>query len=92
MENQDDRLKRLRAMLDEHHQWPSQFMFKFVLPNDEKKIAELRTIFGESAEYSTRKSGKGNYISYTITMMMLSADHIFEHYQAASEIEGIISL
>lgn len=92
MENSDERRDRLRSMLDEIHNWPSLYRFKFVLPNDPEKISKLKSIFGDKAQFAERKSGKGNYVSYTVSMVMLSADHIFEHYEAAAEIEGIISL
>lgn len=87
-----ERLARLRQHLDEVHTWPSMFMYKFVLPNDEKRVAELKQIFGESAEFSAKLSRKGNYTSITVKEMMLNADSIFDRYTAASKIEGIISL
>jgi len=86
------KLEQLRTMLDETHTWPTMFMFKFILPSDEKKISALKLIFGESAEFTPRLSKKGNYTSITIKDIMLSADAIFERYTEAAKIEGIISL
>ncbi len=92
MENSDERRDRLKDMLNDIHTWPSMYRFKFVLPNDPEKIGRLKSIFGDKAQFTERKSGKGNYVSYTVSMVMLSAEHIFEYYEAAAEIEGIISL
>lgn len=92
MEEDQERLNQLRARLNEIHEWPSVFMFKFVLPNEEAKLEQLRQIFSESAEFKSRLSSKGNYISMTIREMMLDADDIFDRYRAASSIENIISL
>lgn len=85
-------LEKLRAALDHVHQWPSIYMFKFILPTDEMKIESLKKIFGESVEIILKKSKNGKYTSLTIKEMMLNADSIFERYIAASKIEGIISL
>jgi hypothetical protein len=88
----EETLNRLRDRLNEIHKWPSIYMFKFILPSDDKRITELKLIFGESAEFRERLSAKGNYTSITVREMMLDADSIFDRYRAASGIEGIISL
>lgn len=88
----DDTLNKLRDRLNEIHRWPSIYMFKFILPQDEQRITRLKLIFGESAEFRERQSSKGNYVSITVREMMLDADSIFDRYRAASKIEGIISL
>jgi putative lipoic acid-binding regulatory protein len=88
----EDQLNRLRDRLNEIHRWPSIYMFKFILPSDEERITKLKLIFGESAEFKIRLSEKGNYTSITVREMMLDADGIFERYNAAGKIEGIISL
>jgi len=88
----EDRLQKLRKILDQQNQWPAIYMFKFIIPASDEKLTELKQIFGESAQFSTRKSGKGNYVSVTIKEMMLDADSIFHRYHSASSIEGIISL
>lgn len=88
----EKKLEQLRARLDEMHTWPAMFMFKFILPNEEEKITQLKLIFGESAEFAAKTSRKGNYTSITVKQIMLNADAIFERYLAAAKIEGIISL
>ncbi|MFY7707708.1 MAG: DUF493 family protein [Flavobacteriales bacterium] len=88
----EEQLKRLRERLNEIHRWPSKYMFKFVLPSDEERIAKLKLIFGESAEFKKRLSSNGNYTSVTVFEMMLSADDIFDRYRKAGTIPGIISL
>jgi len=88
----EEQLNKLRARLNEVHRWPSKYMFKFVMPNDEERVTKLKLIFGESAEFKTRLSSNGNYISVTVYEIMLSADHIFERYTIAGTIPGIISL
>jgi hypothetical protein len=93
-ENMDDAEKReeLRKRLNEIHKWPSIFMFKFILPRDEQKITQLKRIFDERVEIQERLSANGRYIGITVREMMLDAESIFQRYEAASRIEGIISL
>ena len=91
-EEDEERLRLLKEKLDEHHTWPSVYMYKFVVPTDEEKINQIHRIFGESAEFRERLSKKGNYTSITIREMMLSADDIFDRYRAVSKIDGVISL
>lgn len=88
----EDRKSRLRDLLNEQNKWPAVYMFKFVIPNDNAKLIKLKLIFNESAEFSTRQSGKGNYLSVTVKEMMMNADSIFDRYREAAEIEGILSL
>lgn len=87
-----EHLNQLKLRLNEIHKWPSIFMFKFVLPNQEEKLTQLKMIFGESAEFRHRHSAQGNYVSVTVYEMMLNAETIFERYLAAGKINGIISL
>jgi putative lipoic acid-binding regulatory protein len=88
----EEHLDKLRARLNEIHRWPSVYMFKFILPSDEDRIARLKLIFGESAEFKMKLSAQGNYTSVTVREMMLDADSIFDRYLKAGTIEGIISL
>jgi hypothetical protein len=88
----EDRLRKLRDLLNSQHDWPSIYVFKFVLPSDAAKITQLRKIFGESAEFRTRLSRQGNYTSITVREMMLDADSIFDRYTRVSSIGGVISL
>jgi uncharacterized protein len=84
--------QRLRDQLNQMHVWPSVYMFKFVLPNDPDRIQALKLIFDESASFQERLSKNGNYTSITVREMMLHADAIFDRYERASKIRGILSL
>lgn len=88
----DQRKAAIREQLNAVHDWPSVFIFKFILAPDPEKMTTLRGVFDESAEFSTRESRNGNYISVTVKEMVLEADTVFERYAGASVIEGIIAL
>jgi putative lipoic acid-binding regulatory protein len=88
----EKRLEKLRAVLNDQHQWPSIFIFKFIIPSDESKLQKLKLIFGEAAEFTAKQSKKGTYTSLTVKEMILDADSVFHRYTEASKIEGIIAL
>jgi len=49
-------------------------------------------LFPEQAEFNTRQSAGGKYVSITVKELMLSADEVIQRYQKALAIEGVIVL
>lgn len=86
-------LERVKKVLDEQHEWPTVFMFKFVVPNNNEKVARVEGLFNSAtAEIRTKTSSKGNYISLTIREVMTSADNVLAVYKEAKGIDGLIAL
>jgi putative lipoic acid-binding regulatory protein len=83
--------ENLRAQLDAL-EWPSVYFFKFIVPNDNEKMALVSALFDENANISYHTSSKGNYVSVSVKEVMLSGDSVIEIYEKAVKIEGIISL
>jgi uncharacterized protein len=83
---------RMRAQLDETHQWPCDFMFKFIVPKGNENEAALRAIFGFKSKMKMRESSTGKYRSFTILDSVGSADEVFNRYEAAAKIPGVIAL
>ncbi len=81
----------LRAQL-ELLEWPNVYLFKFIMPNDKIKIAQITALFDSNAQLSLHPSGKGNYTSISVKTVMLSVDEIITIYKLASAIEGVITL
>jgi uncharacterized protein len=84
--------ERMRAQLNETHTWPSDFMFKFIVPKGNENEAALRAIFGLKSKMKMRESSTGKYRSFTILDRVTGADEVFERYEAAAKIPGIIAL
>lgn len=85
--------ERLKKQLEEDTTWPAPYLFKFIVPANLEKIAEIRAIFdGTDAEINTRDSAKGSYTSISIKVNMKSPDAVVEKYLEVSSIEGVISL
>ena len=72
--------------------WPAVYMFKFILPNDNRKMALLRQVFEEDSRFFEKVSSKGNYISVTIKMVVISPDEVIACYRKVDGIEGVMML
>lgn len=84
--------ERLKKQLAEDT-WPSPYLFKFIIPADLEKIAEIRAAFDYTdAEVNTRDSIKGSYTSISIKVTMQSPEEVVQKYIEVSAVEGVISL
>ena len=83
---------RMRVQLNETHQWPCDFMFKFIVPKGNENEAALRAIFGLKSKMKMRESSTGKYRSFTILDSVGSAEEVFNRYEAAAKISGVIAL
>ena len=89
----DEFYVRLKEQLTEDTTWPSDYLFKFIIPASLEKLAEIEAIFdGTGAKIQTRDSSKGTYTSISIKVGMESPDAVIEKYLQVSNIEGVISL
>jgi hypothetical protein len=85
--------KRLKEQLSLDTEWPSPYLYKFIIDSSLEKIAEIRAIFDETdARIHTRDSTKGTYTSISVKVTMISPDAVIEKYLEVSKIEGVISL
>jgi uncharacterized protein len=82
-------LENFRNKLDQHHAWPSLYIFKFIVPTG--KETELKKLF-PLHETTNRLSKEGKYTSVTVQMMMPSGEAVIGIYEKASTIEGLIAL
>jgi hypothetical protein len=67
-------------------------MFKFIAPSDNRIFALLHDLFPSHAEFTSRSSKGGKFVSLTVKEVMLSVDEVIEKYKKASEIDGVIVL
>ena len=85
--------KRLKQQLQDDTSWPSDYLYKFIVPASLEKIAEIEAIFDNmGAVINTRDSSKGNYTSVSIKVNMESPEKVVEKYLEVSRVEGVISL
>lgn len=85
--------EKLREQLREGFEWPSVYMFKFIIPADNKRLAKVENLFNtKESRVSIRESSKGNYLSITAKEMMMSPERVIDRYLEAEKIEGLIAL
>ena len=71
-----------RQKLDQEHQWPTVYMFKFVAPSD--KVEEFKTLF-QDEKWESKQSAAGNYTSFTIKKMLHSSQEVVDMYLKAKK-------
>ena len=72
--------------------WPQIYLFKFIIPNDNEKLAKAQALFGPEAQVSLNQSRTGKFISISAKELMVSADEVIQRYEESTHIEGLISL
>lgn len=84
---------RLKEQLYENTSWPSNYLYKFIVPTDQKRIDQINNIFNNTgAVIESKKSKKGTYTSISITVHLKSPDEVIAKYKEVSLVEGVISL
>lgn len=90
----DEFYRKLRSQLYETTQWPSEYLYKFIVPTSPEEIKAVEAIFDNmGAVISTKKSRKGNYTSVSVNVKLKDPDAVIEKYkEVGRKVEGVISL
>ncbi|NJM80387.1 MAG: DUF493 domain-containing protein [Flavobacterium sp.] len=84
---------RLKEELANTSLWPTEYLFKFIVPSDKNKVAIVEDAFNEmGAVINTNQSKTGKYTSVSISVLMKNPQTVIDKYQELSKVEGIISL
>jgi putative lipoic acid-binding regulatory protein len=90
---QDEFYARLKDELANSTMWPSDYLYKFIVTSDPKKIKQIQDIFNNmGAVIQTKKSSNGKYTSVSITVNLKNPDEVITKYKEVSVVEGVISL
>lgn len=86
--------KNLRQQLADTSLWPNEYLYKFIVPSDNQKIAEIEAIFDNmGAVINTKASSKGRYTSVSVNVRMKNPDAVILKYKEVGEkVDGVISL
>lgn len=82
----------LREKLEANTDWPRVYFFKFIVPSDNQKLAQVEALFSDEAQVNLKQSSKGNFVSVSAKELMLGSDGIIDRYQKAAKIEGLMAL
>ena len=93
-EKPEEFYNKLREQLYDTASWPSEYLYKFIVKSDSKKIAEVEALFNNlGAVINTTESKNGNYTSISINVLMKDPDAVIAKYKEVAEnVEGVISL
>jgi len=90
---EDKFYKKLKNSLIETTKFPTDYMFKFIIPNKSAQKKQFQSFFNfEGAVIKTKPSKTGKFLGYTVILKVKSADEVINKYKEVSKIEGIISL
>ncbi|XOV67768.1 MAG: DUF493 domain-containing protein [Fluviicola sp.] len=87
----EDAYSKLKEQL-ELQSWPDVYFFKFIVPNDAKRVAKVSALFDNADDLQLQPSKTGKYVSISAKELMLDVDSIIEKYKKAAKIEGLIPL
>jgi hypothetical protein len=87
----EDVFAKLKEQL-ELQEWPNVYLFKFIVPNDDEKLAKVTALFNDSSDIVLHQSKNGNYTSVSVKELMLDVNSIISKYEQAALIKGVISL
>lgn len=85
----DDKWLTFERTLEEHHQWPGSYLFKFIVPQD--GVQAVAALFPGQAPI-LRPSAGGKYVSVSVDMVLSSAREAVDIYRQAALIPGMVSL
>ena len=93
MSKESDFYEKLKKSLIETTEFPTKYMYKFIIPTGEEKFKQIETVFDNmGAVINSKPSKTGKYTSLTVLVTMASPDEVIEKYQKVSKVEGVISL
>ncbi|MEN9400074.1 MAG: hypothetical protein RL632_1175 [Bacteroidota bacterium] len=87
----DERFEKLKEALSKE-EWPSVYLFKFIVPNDSERIAKVNALFDEKSEVTMHPSRTDKYMSISAKELMLDVDSVMKVYEEAAKIPDLISL
>ncbi len=91
--NPDDFYASLKEKLEATHDFPEDYLFKFIVTNDELKHTEIYRVFDEvKFTLTTKDSKNGKYTSLSINAFVLDADQVIKIYKEVGKISGVMML
>ncbi|MGU3377578.1 DUF493 family protein [Chryseobacterium sp. M5A1_1a] len=89
----EDFYKSLKEKLEGHHDFPEDYLFKFIIPTEQAKLTEIYKVFdGIRFTLGNRESKNGKYTACNINAFVLDADQVVNIYQEVAKIEGVMLL
>lgn len=91
--NPEEFYASLKEKLEATHDFPEEYLFKFIITTEEAKLTEIYRVFDDiKFTLTTRDSKNGKYTALSINAFVLDADQVVRIYKKVGEIEGVMML
>lgn len=91
--NPDEFYASLKEKLEATHNFPEDYLFKFIITNEESKHTEIYRVFDDiKFTLNTKESKNGKYTSISINAFVLDADQVIKIYKEVGKIQGVMML
>ncbi|MBU4537824.1 MAG: DUF493 domain-containing protein [Weeksellaceae bacterium] len=91
--NPDEFYASLKEKLEATHNFPEDYLFKFIITNEEAKHTEIYRVFDDiKFTLNTKESKNGKYTSISINAFVLDADQVIKIYKEVGKIQGVMML
>jgi putative lipoic acid-binding regulatory protein len=83
----------LKEKLEHTHDFPEDYLYKFILTNDQSKLTDIYRVFeGIKFTMTNRDSKNGKYTSISINAFVLDANQVIKIYKEVGLIKGVMML
>ncbi len=92
MPNKLPSYERLKRELELKHKWPSDYMYKFIIPTNDNELSQIKEVFQTAQTFRSTLSKTGKYTSITVIAYMKNPTEVIDKYKELEHIKTIISL
>lgn len=93
MAKKEEFYKNLKEKLDENTKFPSDYLYKFIVPTTKNQEKEIENVFvNKKAKISKRVSKTGKYVSVSVLLRVKNSEEVIHYYHLMENIEGLMSL
>ncbi|MDO6803377.1 DUF493 family protein [Wenyingzhuangia sp. 1_MG-2023] len=85
--------KDLKEKLDNNTEFPSDYLYKFIVPTTKNQVKEVEDVFLNQKKIITKRASKtGKNVSVSVLIRVKDSDEVIKNYYLVENIEGLISL
>ncbi len=83
----------LKNKLEVSHNFPENYVFKFIFQANSEKLGEILALFdGLDFTLSNKESSGGKYSSITLNCFVLDSEQVISIYKKVGALEGVMML
>jgi len=84
---------RLKEELEKNTEWPTKYMYKFIMPNKDENVQKVADRFGaQKIDLKKNFSKTGKYISITVVTEEDDPEAVINRYKSMEDIDGLVAL